>query len=508
MVTTLKNGLQIVSENKPGHFSVVGVYVDSGSRYETQETIGYSYVLDRMSFKATKRFNSELIKEKIEELGGSISSFATKECMMYQAAIFPEDVGKTVELLGEAVLKPKFLKEDLEETLLGIPWELEDIKSKDEIYLPELFHSVAYSNKTLGNNILELLRNIETITTETLNEYHKKWYTPDRIVIAAVGVEHDKFVELCKKAGFGEEPCSDQASALIETEVDANKGHKSTKFSFRDILFKKTENINPVSSMDVPVLSKLKANYTGGTLFVPDPAAEFTSLYLGFESSGIFDEKKLYAYATLQMLLGGGGSFSAGGPGKGMYSRLYTRVLNQCSWAESCVAFHHCYNDTGLFGISASCHPGSEHAMLETVIKEFFAVANLSSTKNQFVNTGSSSSNGSFTLSGYGPWSTSGQSLTNIEVSRAKNMLKSSLLMNIESRAVQLEDLGRQIQVLGKKISPEEVVAKIDEVTAEDLNQVAAELLTKPATVLAVGQVKGLENFALKMLQSYGLTTF
>jgi processing peptidase subunit alpha len=49
----------------------------------------------------------------------------------------------------------------------------------------------------------------------------------------------------------------------------------------------------------------------------------------------------------MQMLLGGGGSFSAGGPGKGMYSRLYTNVLNQYYRVDYCAGFHHCYADSG-----------------------------------------------------------------------------------------------------------------------------------------------------------------
>ena len=79
-----------------------------------------------------------------------------------------------------------------------------------------------------------------------------------------------------------------------------------------------------------------------------------TSLILGFEFQGGWrDAKRSTAVTVLSMLLGGGGSFSAGGPGKGMYSRLYTRVLNRYGWAQNCTAFHSIYNDTGIVGISA-----------------------------------------------------------------------------------------------------------------------------------------------------------
>ncbi|MCI14170.1 mitochondrial-like-processing peptidase subunit alpha-like, partial [Trifolium medium] len=54
------------------------------------------------------------------------------------------------------------------------------------------------------------------------------------------------------------------------------------------------------------------------------------------------------------MLLGGGGSFSAGGPGKGMYSRLYLRVLNEYPQVHSISAFNNIYNNTGIFGIQVT----------------------------------------------------------------------------------------------------------------------------------------------------------
>ena len=60
-----------------------------------------------------------------------------------------------------------------------------------------------------------------------------------------------------------------------------------------------------------------------------------------------------YFLQVLNMLMGGGGSFSAGGPGKGMYTRLYTNVLNQYHWMYSAAAYNHAYADTGVFCINS-----------------------------------------------------------------------------------------------------------------------------------------------------------
>ncbi|OJD10354.1 mitochondrial-processing peptidase subunit alpha [Blastomyces percursus] len=159
-----------------------------------------------------------------------------------------------------------------------------------------------------------------------------------------------------------------------------------------------------------------------------------------------------------------------------MYSRLYTNVLNQHGWVESCMAFNLSYTDSGLFGISASCVPSRITAMVEVICKELHALT----TDSPF------------------------SALQPAEVNRAKNQLRSALLMNLESRMVELEDLGRQVQVHGRKVGVREMCARIDALTAEDLRRVAREVLGgyvynkgngtgKPTVVVQEGMVKGVQ---------------
>ena len=131
-----------------------------------------------------------------------------------------------------------------------------------------------------------------------------------------------------------------------------------------------------------------------------------------------------------------------------MYSRLYTNVLNQHGWVESCIAFNHSYSDSGLFGISASCSPSHIANMLEVMCRELTALGS---------ETG---------------WSR----LKEGEVGRAKNQLKSNLLMNLESRMVELEDLGRQVQMHGRKVGVKEMCENVDKLTMSDLRRVARQV--------------------------------
>ncbi|KAJ1813396.1 Mitochondrial-processing peptidase subunit alpha, partial [Coemansia sp. RSA 2598] len=484
-VTTFANGLRVVSENNPGHFTALGVYVDAGSRYETPATFGYAHLMDRMAFRGSERFTSEESMAVIEKLGGSIMSSSSRECIMYQAAVFPDDVPTALRLLADTTLRPRFTSEDLAELRETVPWELHEFVSKPDLFLPEKLHEVAFRTGTLGNPLLCPPMQLAAATPDSLAAYHRSWYRPDRMVVAAVGLGHEELVRLCNENGFADissspSPSSPSLSSKGEADgqVQADKGqdrdHSSRSW------FNKVLGLGDGASARA-LDPNARSVYTGGTWFESKPDTDFTQVYLGFKSSGIDNEQALYAYATLQMLLGGGGSFSAGGPGKGMYSRLYTRVLNQHAWIESCVAFHHCYTDTGLFGISASCRPRNEHSLLDVVATEIEAIA---SAKERV---SSRSSIRRPYASQEGP--------SQLEVRRAKNQLKSNLLMNLESRMVQLEDLGRQIQVSGRKVPANTMVEHIEAIRLADITKAASDLLQNPATLLVQGHVDGIKKF-------------
>jgi len=126
-----------------------------------------------------------------------------------------------------------------------------------------------------------------------------------------------------------------------------------------------------------PVVSE----YKGGDFreFHADKAdPNQVTVALGFEMKGGWkDLKNTTALSVLVTLLGGGGSFSAGGPGKGMYSRLYQRVLNRHAWISNCTAFQNGYNDTGLVGLLATC-PGDKAGQVVDIMVAEMQVRSLS----------------------------------------------------------------------------------------------------------------------------------
>lgn len=407
---------------------------------------------------------------------------------MYQSASFNSAVPTTVGLLAETIRDPLITDIEVQQQLETAEYEIREIWSKPELILPELVNMAAYKDNTLGNPLLCPQERLQFIDKDIVNKYRNTFFHPEKMVVAFAGVPHEEALKLSEQ-NFGDmkksqgPSLSQQGSETTFSGISSSSQSSSSLSSSLSSAYSSPASTPPSSPQTpsrllshVPFLKNLStsasaqasvntqlpsfsldaaSHYTGGFLSLPplpapaNPALpDLTYIHLAFEALPISSED-IYALATLQTLLGGGGSFSAGGPGKGMYSRLYTNVLNQYGWVESCVSFNHSYTDSGLFGISASCTPNAAWSMLEVMCKELQKLT---------LETGFSS-------------------LQVAEVNRAKNQLKSSLLMNLESRMVELEDLGRQVQVHGRKVGVKEMCAKIDALTVNDLRRVAREVV-------------------------------
>lgn len=425
---------------------------------------------------------------------------------MYQSATFNSAVATTVGLLAETIRDPLITEDEVQMQLETADYEIGEIWSKPELILPELVHMAAYRDNTLGNPLLCPKERLPFINRDVVDAYRKEFYKPERMVVAFAGVEHGEAVRLAEEY-FGDMKRGEGPSLIgaNEDSTIASSLHPSQEFTashptptgappqtstllskipfFKNLSTSAPSDASITTSVDLdfpPIDTSIPSTYTGGFLTLPpippplNPALPRLSyIHLAFEALPI-SHTDIYALATLQTLLGGGGSFSAGGPGKGMYSRLYTNVLNQHAWVESCFAFNHSYTDSGLFGIAAACQPQMVSQMLEVMCRELHALGE---------------------ESGY-------SALKGGEVQRAKNQLRSQVLMNLESRMVELEDLGRQVQVHGRKIGVKELCRKIDEVTVKDLRRVAREVFRgkvvnvgggsgAPTVVLQEGEVEG-----------------
>ena len=228
-----------------------------------------------------------------------------------------------MDLISETVRNAAFLPEEIEAQRDAASYELREVVSKPEMYLPEVLHEVAYDGKTLGNPLLCPENRIDLIDEPAMRAYIKDWYRPERMVIAGAGMLHEELVELADKhfSSIKYTPSSSLPSSAPRTN-----GHQPAQFYthsptspsiYKSLTRAASSYLYPTAPNvhdPTPLFNSMgtqPATYSGGHKFIKNTTTEFNHLYLAYEGVGIHDDD-VYTLATMQVLLGGGGSFSAG----------------------------------------------------------------------------------------------------------------------------------------------------------------------------------------------------
>lgn len=426
-VTVLDNGIRVASQETYGQVTTFGLISDCGSRLESSAdgTAGVNTLMELLAFSGTPTLDSQAFQTKIESLGGVSFASASREQFLYCIDVLRPNVKESFELLRDVVLEPRLDEMTVEEMKRVVEFQWMDMIP--EMVLGEGLQIAAYGPIPNESGIIEVqqlgkshfcpLEALPGLNSSVVRQFrNENLLNPERMVVAAAGMQHDELVELAEN----------------------NFGHLT------------------VQAKGVDHQKIIPSQYTGGShrQILPTPDG-FTRVALAFPTGG-WHSDDLVPACVLQTLLGGGSSFSAGGPGKGMYSRLYRQVLNRYYWAESCESFTSFHDECGLFGISGSAN-GDKAGDVTRVLAENMMRLYMDGVEDE-------------------------------ELDRARNMLKCNVLTQLESRLVLFEDIGRQILTYGKREGTAEMCQKIDSVDNDALLQLVRKSVKgmKP-TLVAVG---------------------
>jgi len=215
--TTLSNGLTIATEHSPwAQTSTVGVWIDAGSRAD--KVNGTAHFLEHLAFKGTGSRTQHQLELEIENMGGHLNAYTSRENTVYYAKSFNSDVPSTVGILSDILQNSKLENSAIERERDVILREQEEVdKDLSEVVFDHL-HATAFQGQPLGQTILGPKENIQSISRDDLTGYIKQNYTADRMVlVGAGGIKHEQLVELAEKhfSSFPSEPPSTQAQALV-----------------------------------------------------------------------------------------------------------------------------------------------------------------------------------------------------------------------------------------------------------------------------------------------------
>ena len=165
----------------------MGVWIDAGSRYETGANNGAAHFLEHMAFKGTKTRTQQQLEVEIENMGGHLNAYTSREQTVYYAKVFKNDVPKAMEILSDILQNSKLDEDAITRERDVILREMEEVnKQYDEVVLDHL-HETAFMGTGLGRTILGPEENIRNLTKADLEGYINTHYTADRFVIAGAG---------------------------------------------------------------------------------------------------------------------------------------------------------------------------------------------------------------------------------------------------------------------------------------------------------------------------------
>ncbi|HYD46828.1 MAG TPA: pitrilysin family protein [Terriglobales bacterium] len=203
--TRLDNGIRVLTETMPGVMSAtLGIWVENGSRYETEAQAGISHYLEHLFFKGTERRTAAQIAEEFDSVGGFFNAFTGKENTCYYAKVLGEHVPLAQDILGDIFLSSIFDPEEIERERSVVVQEILQGDDTPDDHVHDLFNLQYWPNHPLGFPVIGRVETVESFQRQEFVDFIGERYRPDRLVIAAAGrVDHEQMVAWVKREFSG-----------------------------------------------------------------------------------------------------------------------------------------------------------------------------------------------------------------------------------------------------------------------------------------------------------------
>ena len=313
--TRLANGFRVVSEPMAGLQSAsVGIWITAGGRNERPEQNGIAHFLEHMAFKGTGRRSALEIAEAIEDVGGYINAYTSREATAYYARVLGEDVALAIDVIGDILRDPLLEPGEIELERHVILQEIGQALDTPDDVIFDWLQERAYPDQALGRTILGHPERVRSFSQDDLKGFVAEHYGADQMILAAAGaVDHDQIVK--------------QAEALFG---DLGRG---------------------------TALPHEPARFAGGEIR-HDKILEQAHFAMAFEGPH-FRDPSIYTAQIYANALGGG-----------MSSRLFQEVRERRGLCYTIFAQTGAYSDTGLMTVYAGTSEAQVADLAEITIDE------------------------------------------------------------------------------------------------------------------------------------------
>ena len=338
VIKKLDNGIPVLIDNIESINTVsLGIFVNTGSRNEYPEESGVSHYIEHMMFKGTETRTAKEISEIIDNEGGMINAYTSRDLTVYYIQMLSNKIGTGIDVLSDMFMNSTFSEENLEKERNVI---IEEIRMYDDIP-EEMIHDENVKYAVTGvqsNSVLGTIESLKGITRKRFLKYFNEQYVASNLVISVAGkVDADEIYNLLNK-GLGKFRDS-SFRRDIDTSFTINGGE--------NIIKKDTNQVH---------------------------------LCFNTRGNGVKDDMK-YPGAIISSVLGGN-----------MSSRLFQKIREERGLAYSVYSYGTAFLEGGLFTIYAGTTKESYKEVLEIIKNEFNDIrengiteSELQKSKNQFL---------------------------------------------------------------------------------------------------------------------------
>lgn len=317
----LKNGLKIIHQQVPCRAAWCGLIIGVGSRDERLEEEGIAHFIEHVIFKGTEKRKAYHILSRIEDVGGELNAYTTKEDTCIYASFLPKDYERALELFSDIVFNSVFPEKEIEKEKEVVIDEINSYKDSPGELIFDDFEELIYQGYPIGRNILGSEKAVKSIQREAILEFVKRNYQPERMVISSIGdIPFEKLVRIIEKY-FGDIPATDRPLVRLRPEIY------------------------------VPQVKKVKMDTYQNHCVIGNVAYDYT-------------QDNRVALSLLVNILGG----------MGMNSRLNLNIREKYGLAYNVEAAYTPYSDTGVFTVYFGCDAEDLEKCRKLCYKEMFAL--------------------------------------------------------------------------------------------------------------------------------------
>jgi len=391
---TLKNGIRIVHKPDASPVSYCGIAINAGTRDEEETESGMAHFVEHMLFKGTTKRKAWHIINRLEDVGGELNAYTTKEETFVYATVLSADFERAMELCADVVFHSVFPQNEIDKEVDVIIDEINSYNDSPSELIFDDFENILFQDYSIGRNILGDAKRLQTYTTQDALKFVNRNYCTDQIVFFSLGsIPFKKIVRWAEKY-LGEVP-----ERLLQTK----RVTPEIYIPQRKIVEKDTYQAH---------------------------------VMLGNRAYSLPDKNRLALYLLNNIL---------GGPG--MNSRLNLALRERNGMAYNVESSYTSYSDTGLLLIYFGTDIKNENKCRNLVYNELKKLRN--------------------------------QKFTSIQLEKSKRQLLGQLAISQENKESLSLSLAKSFLYFNRFESLPEVHKRMETITAEQLQDIANEILNE-----------------------------